>query len=148
MKIRHILLTTDLSPDAERAFAPTRELARTLGARITLLHVAPVHVPPTEGSIGGAPMAWIDPTEVRRVAQRGLDESRERLGKDVEFELELVLSNHAAEEIVRIALERGADLIALSTHGRTGLRRLVLGSVAEGVLRRTRVPVLCFPPKE
>jgi nucleotide-binding universal stress UspA family protein len=55
----------------------------------------------------------------------------------------------AIDEIVRLADENGAGLICIGTHGRTGLARLFIGSVAEGVLRNTRVPVLVVrPPAE
>jgi len=55
---------------------------------------------------------------------------------------------HAAETIADIAAEKRADLIAMATHGRTGLERLFLGSVAEGVLRRASIPVLLFKANE
>jgi nucleotide-binding universal stress UspA family protein len=60
----------------------------------------------------------------------------------------LVCRGEAAKEILRVAREREADLIIMSTHGRTGLRRLVVGSVAEAVARDSSVPVLLMPAGE
>ena len=59
---------------------------------------------------------------------------------------DLEVGADVAGAILRMAENHHVDLIALSTHGRTGLRRLVLGSVAETVVRRAALPVLTFPP--
>ena len=53
-----------------------------------------------------------------------------------------------AEAVTQYADTHDVDLIALTTHGRTGIRHLVLGSVAESILRHSHVPVLCFPPSK
>ncbi len=61
--------------------------------------------------------------------------------KDIKYEHHLVLGT-PAEDIVRIASEQNADLIVIGTHGRTGLKRVLMGSVAEAVMRRATCPVL------
>jgi nucleotide-binding universal stress UspA family protein len=66
----------------------------------------------------------------------------------LEVEVHVGPSTEVAKDVARFAEENGFDLIALSTHGRTGFRRMVLGSVAELVLRYAQVPVLCFPRHE
>jgi nucleotide-binding universal stress UspA family protein len=60
----------------------------------------------------------------------------------------VLLSGHPADEIVGLARARGCDLLVLATHGRTGFRRAVLGSVAEHVVRNAPCPVLVFRPME
>jgi nucleotide-binding universal stress UspA family protein len=61
----------------------------------------------------------------------------------VQFEHRLLLGDPASE-IVRLAEEEHAEMIVMGTHGRTGLRRLLMGSVAEAVVRRATCPVLCL----
>lgn len=145
MNIQHILLTTDLSPEALRPCEPIAGLARSLGARLTLLHVVQdLSVLPH-----GAPLApAIAPPDLERdlkEARRELQAQRRHLGEDLELELDVVADNDTAQAIVDYAKKHGVDLIAMSTHGRTGFRHLALGSIAEAVLRRSPVPVVVFP---
>jgi nucleotide-binding universal stress UspA family protein len=145
-----ILLTTDLSADALRAFAPVTELARKLGSRITLMHVLPDLVLAPHGDPLAAPVhAPVDPigqieSMTRDVTQR-LEEDARRHFPGLDVEVYVTSEADVARAITRHAKENGFDLIALSSHGRTGFRRMVLGSVAEAVLRHAEVPVLCFP---
>ena len=143
MKPARILLTTDLSPEAQRAFEPVARLARTLGAKLTLLHVVqPLMEEPEDAHLGAPVVGSGD----GKAAEDALQKVASSLPSDLDVSLRLVTDVHVADAIVREARELDAGLIALSTHGRSGLRRLILGSVAEEVLRRSPVPVLCFPP--
>lgn len=149
MKIEHILVTTDLSPEALRACAPAAELARMAGARITLLHV----VESAGGTPHGAPfapeIAAPDAEDRLRDVRPHLQEQAAAFANDVTVSLDAVVSGDVAGEIAEYAKRNGVGLIALSTHGRTGFRHLALGSVAEAVVRRSSVPVLVFPrPKD
>lgn len=145
MKLESILLTSDLSEESLRAFAPVASLARAHGARLLLLHVVEdVPVVPYGAPLTG-PLPTLDPGAMAAGAKEAIDRQRELLG-DVPVECLVVPSTNAAETIVEIANQRGVDMIALSSHGRTGLRRLVLGSVTEAVVRHSHVPVLVFPP--
>jgi len=148
METKHILLTTDLSEEAQRAFVPVGNLARWVGAKISLLHVVQVlnQVPP--GSMLATPLTLGNPEKERQDALAALEEQSSLLGKDVEIELDVVTGDNVAREIAHYAEQHDIGLIALSSHGRTGLRRMVLGSVAEAVLRHAHVPVLVFPPKK
>jgi nucleotide-binding universal stress UspA family protein len=67
--------------------------------------------------------------------------SEELRGKNIDVDI-VVASGNAAEEILKIADQTGADLIAMSTHGRSGWRRLAFGSITDKVLRGSRIPVL------
>lgn len=144
MTYGHILLTSDLSDEAGRAFSPVAELARAFDCKLTLLHVVQVMTEP-QGGMLATPILPPDMNEAKRAAEGELEQQAATFaGLDVSF---VVASGTNVSEVVcEFAAEHGADLIALSTHGRSGLQRLVLGSVAEGVLRRANVPVLCFPP--
>lgn len=145
MKIRHILLTTDLSDEALLPAAPMAELARESGARITLVHV----VQDLRALPRGAPLAPAvsSPDLPRREeeARAKLEAQRASFPADLEVKAELLSAENVAKTVVEHAGSLGVDLIALSTHGRSGLGHLALGSVAEAILRRSPVPVLCFP---
>jgi nucleotide-binding universal stress UspA family protein len=140
-----ILLTTDFSPESARAYQPAVELAERLGAGILLLHVVELAgVAPH-----GAPLAPVqqppDTEERVATAERSLAAEVARLGDRVPTQARVAQGTDTVDTIVKTAREAGASYIALSTHGRTGLRRLVLGSVAEAVVRHAKVPVICFP---
>jgi len=141
MSFRRILVPLDGSGLAEAALARAVTLAGDDGT-IMLLRAAEAH------TIPGA-----DPTdaqvEVVREAEEYLAGIAARLerqgGKKVETS---VWYGPAASAIVEAARVRKADLIAMSTHGRSGLGRLILGSVAESVLRGTNIPILLLRADE
>lgn len=139
-----ILLTTDLSAASKRAFAPVRDLAKRLGLEITLLSI--LEEVPFEPTAGGLMAAYPDRTTVERDWRRSLTECVQQIGSDVCKESLVVPAVDVASAIVDAAHARKVDLIAMATHGRTGLRRLLLGSVAERVVRMAHVPVLLYPP--
>lgn len=149
MNISHILVATDLSPEAMSCVPSVTDLARSVDARITLLHV----VESFEGIPHGSPFApRVGPAENTKEiesAREKLEERRASYGTDIDIDVELVTGGDAAKEITSYADANNVDLIAVTTHGRTGVRRLALGSVAEAVIRHSRVPVLVLPlPKE
>ena len=80
-----------------------------------------------------------------REARAEMDEAKARLGKEVSVSTELLPGEHVHDAVKRYVGEQQADFIALGTHGRTGFRRALMGSVAEAVLRHSDVPVLIFP---
>lgn len=147
MEIRSILLPTDFSECAVHALPAAASLARLHGARIICLHVIEPMVP----TVGWTPVAEPLPvadlserleqtaaSELPKVARR-----EECAGVDVE---DVIAHGEAASEIVRVAKERGADLIVISSHGRTGLGRILFGSTAEAVVRHASCPVLVVKP--
>ena len=143
MKIQHVLVPTDLSPESMRPLQEAAELVRQGGGRLTLLCV----VPDPQVAPHGAPLAPPigDPTIGVRVDNARVE--LERIAgdlSDLEVEVAAIPSPDVARTIVDEAAARSADLIAISTHGHTGWRRLALGSVAEQVVRRSSVPVLSF----
>ena len=148
MKIKHILLTTDLSEESQRTFADAVELAKTNGAKITLLNV----VEDLQIAPHGAPLAppLSDPEGPALVAaaEMALAKQGELLSDDVEVTCRAILGSSIGEAVADYADEHACDIIVIATHGRTGFRRFVLGSIADEVLRNAHVPVLCFPHAE
>jgi nucleotide-binding universal stress UspA family protein len=129
--VRHVLVPLDGSGLSEQVVEPAVELANVLGARLTLLRVVEPHPTPGPG-----------PAEE---ASAYLEGWAGRLrGRAQGVRARVVAARHAASAILEEA--RSADLVALSTHGRGGVRRLLLGSVADKVLRGAAVPVLVCRP--
>lgn len=150
MQIRSILLPTDFSECGNYALSYAASLARTFGASILCVHVIEPMVPAVGYSGMTEPLPLADITEqLEDSAGRELPKIAEReecAGLDVQ---ELIVHGEAAAEIVRVAKERNIDLIVVSSHGRTGLGRLLFGSTAEAVVRHSSCPVLVVkPPQE
>jgi nucleotide-binding universal stress UspA family protein len=135
LAVHTILHPTDFSERSQYAFGLACALARDYGARLIVLHVA--GVPTVAYGEGVVPP---NPEEL-------LAEAREQLGRiqvphaNVRAERRLEQGD-AVTAILGVAQEVNADLIVLGTHGRTGLARLLMGSVAEQVVRRASCPVL------
>ena len=133
--LSRILVPLDGSPLAESVLPQVVELATLRKAEVVLVRVALAHTLP------GANQA---DAQVRAVesAQRYLTKIEADLAAQGIAAKGVVRYGHAAEEILDHARTGGIDLIAMSTHGRSGIRRWVLGSVAETVARRAPVPVM------
>jgi nucleotide-binding universal stress UspA family protein len=136
LPIRTILYPTDFSPPSAYAFPLACALARDYGARLVVVHVIP---PPRPTYSEFAPLEP-DPNELAAEARAKLSELRP-LDASVRVEYQ-VWEGAPAVEIMNVARQSHADLIVMGTHGRTGLGRLLLGSVAEEILRRAPCPVL------
>ncbi len=134
LQLQTILHPTDFSKQSEYAFRLAGVLARDHGARLIVLHVVPVAVAYGEMGVIVQPEGY----------QEGvLDQLRQLRLPDPSVRIEpRVQEGQAGTEIVRVAKEAGCDLIVMGTHGRTGLGRLLMGSVAEQVMRQAPCPVL------
>ena len=135
LAVRTILHPTDFSERSQDALGLACALARDYGARLIILHVAEV---PTVAY--GEGVVAPNPEELRAAAQEQLD-GLQMPHANVRAERRLAQGD-AVTEILRVAREANADLIILGTHGRTGLARLLMGSVAEQVVRKAACPVL------
>jgi nucleotide-binding universal stress UspA family protein len=149
MNIRTILLPTDFSDCAGAALAHATQFARQFDASIICLHVVEPLVP----AVGYAGIT--EPLPMGEDVSEQLDESAARelpkiskhpdcAGLRIE---EVMAHGDAASEIVRIAKERGVDLIVIASHGRTGWGRILFGSTAESVVRHAPCPVLVVKPE-
>ena len=140
MNITRMLVPTDFSAHAEAAVAYARDLARLTHATIHLLHVVedPLAAGVWSSEMYTAEIAGLQVNLVRDAENRLRDSVPAATGT-VTTE---VRTGHSAREILAAARERGIDLIVMGTHGRTGLAHVVMGSVAERVVRLAPCPVL------
>lgn len=136
-QMQTILHPTDFSKTSEYAFRLACSLARDHGARILLLHVMP---PTTAYGELVPPPPPPNYKEVLADAFRHLQEMEPTTHK-LRIDTQIVEGDPAVE-ILKTAKDIHCDLIVMGTHGRTGLRRLLMGSVAEQVLRQSSCPVL------
>jgi universal stress protein A len=146
MKANLIIFPTDFSHCGDAALRLATSLARDTGAKLLIVHV---EEPPV--AYGGGEMYYGLP-------EPATEDLREMLGKVVPTDPAVpydhrLLTGDPSSAIATLADEEGADLIVMGTHGRTGLTRLLMGSVAEAVVRRAQCPVLTYrepakPPKE
>jgi nucleotide-binding universal stress UspA family protein len=141
--ITKILVPVDFSPHAERACHYATTLAHRLGAQLSLLHV--VEDPFVTGAWSAEVYVPNVPELLDNLIRRAegqlanLKESAAALGVTADT---TVITGRPAHAIVEHAKEGGFDLIVMGTHGRTGLSHVVMGSVAERVVRRAPCPVL------
>jgi nucleotide-binding universal stress UspA family protein len=135
MIAKKILFPTDFSSSSDEGLKWAESLARDTGATLLIVHV---EEPPA--AYGGGEMYYGIP-EPDKAALQAMLGAVKPADSTVPHEHRLVTGD-PAEAIVHVADSEHCDLIVLGTHGRTGFRRLLMGSVAEAVVRRANVPVL------
>jgi nucleotide-binding universal stress UspA family protein len=157
---RKILVPLDGSDLAEAVLPYVTELAKRFDAQVVLLQVIDSFeklvaemMPATLEPSGGAAMVGVDVAEEQARAEREqaeayLQHAVAGLASDAVNATAAVVDGNAGDEILRYAQENAVDLIAMSTHGRSGLSRLVYGSVTDAVLRASRCPVLVIRSTE
>jgi universal stress protein A len=137
MKTNKILFPTDFSHTGDAALEMATVLAKDAGATLLIVHV---EEPPV--AYGGGEMYYGLPEPAHDEIKRMLREVKPTRD-DVQFEHRLVTGDPPSA-IVRLAEEENVDLVVMGTHGRTGLSRLLMGSVAEAIVRRAKCPVLTY----
>lgn len=148
--IRRILVPLDGSRLAEGVLPHVKELSTRLHAEVCFLEVLETHVPSLMVS-GGDPTVAVEALEEQMaIARAKANDYLSQLahawqGDSIDAKWSLV-EGVPAEKIVEFAHANRVDLIAMSTHGRSGLGRLVFGSVADQVLREAGTPVLLIKP--
>ena len=144
-KLKHILVPVDFSDCSKKALEYALPLAQEHNAVITLLFVV-------EPAYGAGEYGGVDYSNLKRDAkehgERELDKlATDELHRDVSV-VSLVRTGSPSREIIEAAESLPADLIVISTHGRTGLKHVFLGSVAEHVVQRAPCPVLVVRERE
>jgi len=147
---KHILLPTDGSELAQKAASTCVELARSLGAAITGIHI----IPSTFSAMIGvdADIPWVDielQERMREAARAAGNKHLDRIeaaakSADVRFKRLLVESDNIWSAIIDAAKDEKCDLIMMAAHGRRGLAALVLGSETNKVVTHSPIPVLVY----
>ena len=138
--IKRILVPTDFSEPADAALAYALDLARMFGAAVSLVHVFDDPIDQTLFTEQYIPVPPDLRDELLRTARKRLEDRVLRAaGSDISF---AILVGPTAQGIVNGARDQEADLIVMGTHGRRGAAHLLLGSVAEQVIRTAPCPVL------
>ena len=144
MTFRRILIAVDSEPVAVHAAEVGAELARALGAEMALVYVV-------DSSLGYPADTGVSPNELLAIAKQEakklVGDFRQRLAPQSAV-MEFTLEGGPSAEIVKAAKEWPADIIVIGSHGRGGLQRVLIGSVAEGVMRNAPCPVLVVRAKE
>jgi nucleotide-binding universal stress UspA family protein len=140
MDIHKILVPIDFSDHSQRALDEAIGLAKTFGAQLHLLHCYQIH--PAAVAPYGIVVPETFEHDIRRAALQRLSEWREKATAAGVRVQEHITAHFPAEEIVAMADHLGVDLIVMGTRGLTGLKHVLLGSVAERTIRLAKCPVL------
>lgn len=134
--IKRILLPVDGSPFSERAASYGIFLSKSLGAEISLIHILKV-----------APAAKLDPEEIKRkkiqqaeICFSSIISKAEKEG--LRIDTKILASRKIPQTILNEASDNEYDLIIIGSHGLSGFRKLILGSVTEEILKKSTIPVL------
>jgi nucleotide-binding universal stress UspA family protein len=145
--LKRVLCPTDLSEESLKALPCAIELVRAFDGELFFVYVLP-SLPAPDADFGfGADEMFELASELRKDAERRLVRFlKGRIPEDIKTR-KILREGHAAEEILHAAEEHGIDLITIATHGLTGWRHMVFGSVAEKVVRTAKIPVLTVSAK-
>jgi universal stress protein A len=137
--IKEILVPTDFSKYSEGALEYALDLAQAFEAKLTLVYVVE---PPTFTDFQAMPLA-VDEKAITRAARDKLNNLREQQGDDASYIKDIkVVVGKPFEQITSLARGLRQNLIVIATHGRTGLKHVLLGSTTEKVVRHATCPVL------
>lgn len=142
MNIVRLLVPTDFSPAAERAYEWAAYMCDRFGASVVLLHVIDTTAAGAPASIDVATAA---PMTVLETVGHEAEEALARVTARFPRTESLLRIGSAGSAILETAAEVGADMIVMGAHGRSGVARAVFGSVAEHVVRQSKIPVLTVP---
>ena len=143
--LKQILVPIDFSDCSIKALEYALPLAKQFGASLRLLYVAQAVYP--VAALGPLDLASLQAGERTEAEEKLTQLVNKVVGNTARAEV-LVTTGQPSDEIARVARESETDLIVISTHGHTGIKHLWLGSVAEGVVRKSPCPVLVVREKE
>ena len=139
--VTHILVPVDFEQPSLDALEMATDLALQFGAELTVMHAW--ELPYTAYSYAVGPYSTFDLWQpMQDAATERLDATMARVRQRVPNARSLLENGPTATEVQRAIVETGADLVVIGTHGRKGVSRLMLGSVAEKIVRSSPVPVL------
>jgi len=142
MTIKRILHASDFSPASRSALKVARDLARALKAQLILCHAYEA-LPPYGGELNIPPRLF---SQIMTSAREGATRQIEKLAKATRGDgirvATVLVEGPPATAVIRVAKRKGADLIVVGTHGRTGFGKVLLGSVAERVIGKAKCAVL------
>ena len=152
LSVKSILWPFDGSKESEKALETAVALAKQFNAKIHGLHVIDSLPTLSITGYGDTKLAGFDlplyEAERRKVARESLDRiAADRIPEDIEVETKIE-SGVPKDTIADYARDHAIDLIVMSTHGRSGWSRVMLGSVAEATIRTSTVPILVIPSDE
>jgi nucleotide-binding universal stress UspA family protein len=145
VRMTNLLVPVDFSENSRKSFAHARALARAFGARLHLLHAVQVHY--AYGEFGAIDYGALE-RDMRAGAKQQLAALAGECGASGIPAATHVVEGSPARAIAEAAERLQADLIVISTHGYTGLKHVLLGSIAEAVVRHAPCPVLVVPVHE
>ena len=142
MTIKRILHASDFSPASRSALKVARHLVRALKAQLILCHA--YEALPALGGEPSIPASLF--SQIMTSARAGASEKLEKLAKSTRGSgirvATVLVEGPPATAVIRVAKRKGAHLIVVGTHGRTGVQRMLMGSVAERIVRLSPCPVL------
>ncbi|MCO5286788.1 MAG: universal stress protein [Chitinophagaceae bacterium] len=151
--MKNILIALDYGPSAIAVATKGKELAAQLGAKVILLHV--VAEASYYSSLNYSPITGFDSFSSMDILQEDtVEEVRKAAGAFLErFSQNISLpdaervvgSGDFADEILRVAVEKQADVVVLGSHSRKGFEKILVGSVAQKVLRKSELPLFIVP---
>jgi nucleotide-binding universal stress UspA family protein len=136
LQFKRILCPIDFDPNSLAALRLAAELAQERKATLHLLHVV---------ALPSGPEVALPFAKMEAAARTRLERTARQIKIKARYEVEVVLGDPGVE-VLQVAKHVGADLIVMATHGRKGLRHLLLGSVAEAIVRSAPCPVLTIRP--
>jgi universal stress protein A len=145
MEIRRILAPTDFSELSKQGLKSALELAEAFGAKLLLLHVVEPPPYPVEGIVP----SHLGATMLDDLERQATNDLAQMLSETQASKMDVarrVVVGIPYRKIVDVAEEEKIDLIVMTTHGRTGLSHLMMGSVAEKIVRTAPCPVLTIRP--
>ncbi len=143
-KIKNVVVATDFSDIADKAFTTAVQLASQLGATLHIVHIVQIH-PANMPESGNVNIKELEALE-ENAASENMKEYTNGLDDELKVSCHIVHGDPAGQ-VLKLVKDQNADLIVMGTHGRTGISRLIMGSVAESVLKSSQVPVVCVKSK-
>ncbi len=146
MAIKRILHASDFSPSSRSALKVARDLARALKAQLILCHAYEA-LPPYGGELNVPSRMF---SQIMTSAREGATRQLEKLAKATRGDgirvTTVLVEGPSATAVIRVAKRKGVHLIVVGTHGRTGVQRMLMGSVADRIVRLSSCPVLTVRP--